>query len=386
LKTGDTVLSIVGTIGKVAQAPIELDGGNITQSSCRIRHDDSLLSGPYLRAFLRSPGAIEQFDDKRLGTAVPRLNIADIRQFSIPLPPLAEQRRIVDKLNALNACLARARLELDRVSALADRLREAVLKRVFAHEFRVNQLSETDGACDASDAELVQLAEFNPKHSKTLDRNQIVSFVPMASVSDVAGKILSHMPRPLSEVWTGYTHFADGDVIFAKITPCMENGKAAVVRDLHGGLGCGSTEFYVMRPGPGLMAKLLWYCLRSISLRRVAETKMSGAVGQRRVPRQFLEGLRIKNRSLAEQDAALVELDAAFARADRLEAEAARARALLDRLESALLAKAFRGELVPQDPNDEPAHVLLDRIRSARELGRAAAPKAKRGRKAKVAA
>ena len=75
-------------------------------------------------------------------------------------------------------------------------------------------------------------------------------------------------------------------------------------------------------------------------------------------------------------------LDIAFARADRLEAEAARARALLDRLESALLAKAYRGELVLQDPNDEPAQVLLDRIRTQR----AAAPQTKRGRKAKVAA
>ncbi len=74
----------------------------------------------------------------------------------------------------------------------------------------------------------------------------------------------------------------------------------------------------------------------------------------------------------------LNEINMAFARADRLEAEAARARALLDRLESAILAKAFRGELVPQDPNDEPASVLLDRIRAER----AASPKPKRGRRA----
>ena len=82
--------------------------------------------------------------------------------------------------------------------------------------------------------------------------------------------------------------------------------------------------------------------------------------------------------TLREQTAVIEQLDKAFARANRLEAEAARARALLDRLESAILAKAFRGELVPQDPNDEPASVLLDRIRAER----AAAPKSKRGRRA----
>lgn len=79
-----------------------------------------------------------------------------------------------------------------------------------------------------------------------------------------------------------------------------------------------------------------------------------------------------------EQAVIVERVNATFARADRLEAEAARARALLDRLEAALLARAFRGELVPQDPSDEPAHTLLARIRTQR----AAAPKAKRGRKA----
>lgn len=94
-----------------------------------------------------------------------------------------------------------------------------------------------------------------------------------------------------------------------------------------------------------------------------------------------LMGLRLPVPDLKSRRAALHIINAAFARADRLEAEAARARAraLLDRLESAILAKAFRGELVPQDPNDEPASLLLDRIRAER----AAAPKINRGRKKK---
>lgn len=91
-----------------------------------------------------------------------------------------------------------------------------------------------------------------------------------------------------------------------------------------------------------------------------------------------LRELRVPVPSEAEQVELLAIIDSAFARADRLEAEAARARKLLDRLEAAILAKAFRGELVPQDPDDEPASVLLDRIRAER----AAAPTSKRGRKA----
>lgn len=86
--------------------------------------------------------------------------------------------------------------------------------------------------------------------------------------------------------------------------------------------------------------------------------------------------------SLSKQKDIAKNLGVIVTRAKRLEAEAVRARKLLDRLEAAILAKAFRGELVPQDPNDEPASVLLDRIRAQR----AAAPKAERGRKAKVVA
>ena len=92
-----------------------------------------------------------------------------------------------------------------------------------------------------------------------------------------------------------------------------------------------------------------------------------------------MKSIQIPIPPISQQREAIVRLHAAFARADRLEAEAARARALLDRLEAAILARAFRGELVPQDPDDEPASVLLDRIR----VERAASPKANRGRRTK---
>ncbi|MFV0645873.1 MAG: restriction endonuclease subunit S [Sphingomonadaceae bacterium] len=339
------------------------------------------VSAEYLWRYLRQQSFRDEAESHMSGAVGQRRVPRDyLENHQLPLPPLAEQRRIVAKLDALTARLTRARAELDRVPVLAKRLRESVLRRVFAFEFQANCLGKTEGETEVANTSLDKLAEFNPKHAKTLDRNISVSFVPMAAVSDVSGEIVSNTARSLSEVCTGYTHFADGDVIFAKITPCMENGKAAVVKDMIGGMGCVSTELHVMRTGRDLRAKLLWYLLRSAGLRGVAETKMTGAVGQRRVPRKFLEGLRIQIRSLAEQDKAIRCLDAAFARADRLEAEAAEARALLDRMEAAILARAFRGELVPQDPADEPAHLLLDRIRTVS----AAAPKPKRGRRKNV--
>jgi len=127
LEEGDVLLSIVGTIGKVAIVPKELEGGNITQSSVRIRAG-AKLNGAYLAWYLRSPAAVKQYDAARLGTAVPRLNVAHVRDLVVPLPPLPEQRRIVSaietQLGRLDAAVAR----LHAAKAKLKRYKQAVLK------------------------------------------------------------------------------------------------------------------------------------------------------------------------------------------------------------------------------------------------------------------
>lgn len=130
LEEGDVLLSIVGTIGKVAIVPLELEGGNITQSSVRIRAGAKLTSD-YLAWYLRSPGAVKQYDAARLGTAVPRLNVAHVRDMVVPIPPLPEQRRIVSaietQLGRLDAAVAR----LHSAKAKLKRYKQAVLKAAF---------------------------------------------------------------------------------------------------------------------------------------------------------------------------------------------------------------------------------------------------------------
>src|SRR4051794_31192376 len=112
------------------------------------------------------------------------------------------------------------------------------------------------------DAKIADFTTINPKHPGDTDRRQRVSFVPMPAVDEHLGAIVDATDRVLAEVWTGYTHFASGDVIFAKITPCMENGKAAVASGLTNGLACGSTEFYVLRPEDQCDARYIWRFLR----------------------------------------------------------------------------------------------------------------------------
>ena len=128
LKPDDVILSIVGTIGKVAVVPPDLDGGNITQSSVRVRPRSEVVSPRYVAWVLRSPVLRRQFDKHRLGTAVPRLNVAHVRALRVPVPPLPEQRRIVAEIEKQFTRLEAGVAALRRVQANLKRYRAAVLK------------------------------------------------------------------------------------------------------------------------------------------------------------------------------------------------------------------------------------------------------------------
>lgn len=195
------------------------------------------------------------------------------------------------------------------------------------------------------EATLEELCNFNPRHNSLINRKTAISFVPMPSVCDREGVILPHETRPLEEVWKGYTHFQDNDVIFAKITPCMENGKIALAIRLHNGIACGSTEFHVLRSLGVVLPEYLWRFIRQVDFRKEAERHMAGAVGQRRVPVQFLKETNLPVPPLNEQRRIVAKLDSLFARSRRAREELGRVSGLCDRYKQAVLAAAFRGDL-----------------------------------------
>lgn len=141
LKTGDIILSIVGTIGKVATVPSELNGGNITQSSVRIRADNKKVNGSYLAWVLRSPYATRQYDSARLGTAVPRLNVADVRDLLIPLPPLAKQSRIVAEVERKLSVVDELEMIVSANLQRATRLRQSILQKAFSGELATSEIN-----------------------------------------------------------------------------------------------------------------------------------------------------------------------------------------------------------------------------------------------------
>lgn len=193
-----------------------------------------------------------------------------------------------------------------------------------------------------------------------------VSFVPMAAVDEVSGAIVSAEDRPIADVWKGYKRFAEGDVIFARITPCMENGKAAIATHLTNGIGLGSTEFHVLRPTDAVTAAWIYHFVRQQSFRNEAARAMTGTAGQLRVPSAFLEQAPIPLPPLTEQYRVVAKIEALFAESRTAREELDRIPALLKQFRQSVLAAAFRGELVESDPDDEPASVLLERIRAER--------------------
>lgn len=195
-------------------------------------------------------------------------------------------------------------------------------------------------------APIAECSDLNPKLDKSqINDAQLVHFVPMPSVEALTNKIDISAVRPFGEVKKGYTPFASGDVIFAKITPCMENGKTAVVPDLPHGIAFGSTEFHVIRPRGALDPRWFYYFLSSRSYRSTAEHNMTGAVGQRRVPIEFIAGSLIPLPPLAEQKRIVAKIEELFSELESGEENLRTARRQLSTYRQSLLKQAFQGHL-----------------------------------------
>ncbi len=172
--------------------------------------------------------------------------------------------------------------------------------------------------------------------------------------------------RPYSEVRKGYTAFLSGDVIMAKITPCMENGKTALVPNVPGDICFGSTEFHVVRPEKGIDPKWIEQFLLQHETRREARRQMAGGVGQMRVPAEFLKTIKIPIAPPVEQTRIVEALDELFSDLDAGVAALERARERLKLYRASVLKAAVEGTLTAdwraEHPDVEPASALLERI------------------------
>ena len=236
-------------------------------------------------------------------------------------------------------------------TSIAEEVRSKNLVRSSAHWRRVR---------------LEDIAVINPRRSTSLDRSddELTTFVPMEAVDGQSGTISSATLRPFGHVKKGYTYFEENDVIFAKITPCMQNGKHAVCRGLHGGFGFGSTEFHVLRPGPELRSEWLHYFLRQPELLDDAQRHFTGTVGQQRLPEDYLHELEILLPPLTEQEWIAAELTAALAAVDTARRAAQERLAAAEALPTSYLRTAFETIIGDLGRLDEVAEIQLGKMLS----------------------
>lgn len=213
-------------------------------------------------------------------------------------------------------------------------------------------------------APLSEVAEINPARQQAdLPANTPFHFVPMNAVVEEFGGININTMRPLSEVAKGYTQFCEGDVIFAKITPCMENGKLAIVPKLSSPWAYGSTEFHVLRVRRGLHQKWLAYFLSQILVRRDARNHMAGSAGQLRVPLTWLEQVVVPLPPESEQYRIVAKIEELLSDLDAGVSSLQRVTASLKRYRAAVLNSAVTGKLTEAwrtlNPPTTPANTLL---------------------------
>lgn len=239
--------------------------------------DDNQLLSEYLFAVLKSMySEIRNLtgDSHRSG-----LNMPLIRQIKIPLPPIEIQKEIAKEIEGFQNIIEGAKLVVES----------------YRPQIRMNP--------DWGIKALSKVAEINPKKSQIsdLDDTTEVSFVPMAELGEHQMSFEPKETKRLEEVYKGYTYFQDDDVLLAKVTPCFENGKAGIAKNLVNGIGFGSSEFIVIRASDEVYPDWIYYVIASNRFRIIGQPKMTGTGGLKRIPRDFVEDYPIPVPSKEEQ-------------------------------------------------------------------------------------
>lgn len=281
IQPGDLILSnIQAWEGAIAYAG-EPDVGTIgTHRFLAYVPIDGRIDANWARYFFLSDAGFPLIQRASPGSVTRNRTLAIDRfeALEIPLPPIDEQRRTAALLDSTRTRAAKAANQLGH-AALVDRaLAEARFDEIVWDSWPTSPL-ET-------------IAAINPRPSRP-EADESVSFVPMSAVDDVTGSIVGAEEVSAQQISSGYKQFRRGDVIFARITPSMQNGKTAVFDDPRHRFGFGSTEFHVLRPADGIPAAWIHAVLRTRRLRELAAERFTGTAGQQRVPADFLRSVKV---------------------------------------------------------------------------------------------
>ncbi|WP_429906667.1 restriction endonuclease subunit S [Heyndrickxia coagulans] len=385
IKSGDLLISWSATLGAYIWK------GEEAVLNQHIFKVESFINKKYHYYLMQN--LISSLYSKTHGSGMVHVTKKVFDEIPVPLPNLKEQKRIADKVERLLSKIDEAKRLIEEAKETFELRRAAILDKVFQGELTrkwreqhpeiesaevlynkiirftkpKNVSSNVEQKLNIPDTwKMVRLGEVvqvNPPKKKLeeISDQQICTFVPMPAVSDKTGKIESPEEKEYAKVKKGYTFFLENDVLFAKITPCMENGKSAIAKNLKNGFGFGSTEFHVLRTNEYINERYLHYLVRSKKFRLEAKGEMTGAVGQQRVPKEFLVNYPFPLPPKEEQNAIVDILDEIFTR-DDIAYRIIETKYELETLKQSILSKAFRGELGTNDPTEESAIELLKEV------------------------
>lgn len=378
----------VGTASEVKSSVACFEAGDVLYSRLRpylnkvARPDFSGVASAEILALKPSDAAEAEFVRRKIMTREfldftamldkgdrPRVSYDEIAAFQVFLPPLPEQRRIVAKIDSLTGKSRRARDHLDHIPRLVHKYKQAILSAAFR-----------------GDAELARVGDVitDIRYGTAKKCNYDGGAVPVLRIPNVQGgridlgdmKSADFDAKELLKL-----ELRTGDILVIRSNGSLDLvGRSAVVDDRAAGmLFAGYLIRLRLDPTRCLPEYLHWFLQSSVARNTITNAAKSTS-GVNNVNAQELQNLELPLPSIAAQKERIASIESAFTWIERLTGDATSARKLIDYLDQSVLAKAFKGDLVPQDPTDEPASALLERIRSER----AAAPKAKRGHKKAV--
>ena len=295
------------------------------------------IDSDYFYYLLTSPTVQEQIHSLASGAIVKNISGDLIKKVTVRYPELDEQKRIAAILDEAFTAIEKAKANTEQNLKNAEELFESYLQSVF----------ENKGE-DWEENRLRNVFEIKPQKKEAKEKlreTDLVTFLPMEDLGILNKEIIGVKEKPLKDVAGSYTYFAENDVLLAKITPCFENGKIGIARNLINGIGFGSSEYIVFRSQGIIEPDYLYYFLSRNQMRDEGKKLMSGAVGHKRVSKDWIENYIIPYPESIEQKSIVQKLDALSAESKKLEAIYQKKIEDLEELKKSILEKAFKGEL-----------------------------------------
>jgi len=391
------VTCIGATIGKTGLTRVS--GASNQQINAIITNKEIVPEFVYFMCI--SPNLQKEIEVNASSTTLPILNKTKFERLPIPLPPLPEQHKIVEEIEELFTKLDAGVEALKKVKEQIKQYRQSVLKSAFegklTADWRQRMLNDELGILNEKEDNLKsridnselknlpelpkgwewtnfeRIGEVNPRFNKNSFKTDLeVTFLPMRNVEAESGKIDLSLIKKISYILKkSYTYFGNGDILFAKITPCMENGKVAIADGLKNGIGFGSTEFHVIRLSKDFSRKFFFYYIIQEKFRKEAERNMKGTAGHMRVPTNYIKKVPIVFAPFPEQQKIVEEIEKRFSIADEVEQTVNKSLEQAEKLRQSILKKAFEGKLTEKWREEHPelvsgensAEKLLEKIK-----------------------